>query len=214
MIDIKQAIEKELAARNKACEECEVLAAGLQTAKKDLEDAQAKLSELIVQSDKILKAGGNLRKITDQIREAKLVIETLSDRVARISYQDENGKPAGLIEDARIAESRARDKLAQVVERALQEPRRLVADEMSKHFAAGMDCFDEYNNLCEALFRELDVQLHAGTLSLAPLPSCPGLHQLLENGFLHGSSVPTPLVPISAPFGTPEPVQAAVRQEN
>lgn len=213
MIDIQKAIEKELAERDKAQQECKALADGLQTAEKELEQVQGKLSDLILKSDEVLKSGASLKHVTDQIREAKLEVETLRERIGRISHVDENGKPAGLIEDARIAESHARDKLARAVERALQEPRRIVADQMSKHFAAGMDAFDEYNDLCAGLFKELEVQLHAGTLSLAPLPSCPGLYQLLENGLLQ-SSVPTPLLPISAPFGTPEPVQAAVRQEN
>jgi hypothetical protein len=212
---IRETIAKELAERDKAVAELRALQENKQAAKSELRDIEKQMQAQAERADDAMRRGGRLNRIDETLMGLRQRREILEQRLERLECIGDDNKHYGLIADASHNLSRARDKLARAVVRALEEPRRKVADEMSEKFRQGMALFDGYNETCQALFKEWDVSLVAGSMELAPLPSCPDLYQLMDSGLLKAARVPTPLKPIAEPEPTPTeaPIEPAEEPE-
>jgi len=179
---LKQKIEAEIQARDKAALELKTLNDAKTKIEAQIEEVNQGLIAEQVKADAILKRGGSLTRTDNNSREHYLRRDVLRPRLERLEKN--------LVPGAVKALDAARTKLKPAVLKALSVKKKEVADAMANYFQQGMFCYDDYTKACEALFKELDVDLRAGTIEIAPLPNCPDLYNLLDAGLLGSKTGP------------------------
>ena len=181
MDDVKKRLEAEIAVRDNAIAELKSLKDNLTIWESELAETEREIGEQMKKSeDAMRRPGARFNRIDDTLANLGRKRDVLRDRIERLT----NGN---LISDAERKIDQARHTLKIRIVAALNDSKMAAAHKMSEYFKAGMAEFDGYNNQCERLFRDLEITgLYAGTKEIAPLPSCPALHQLLENGLLGG----------------------------